>query len=446
MLGRVIRELSRRRRPATARPAAESSVTCQQWLADAVDHQNRGQLAEAELLYRRILAQEPGHLDAMHLLGHLLTFHGRPGEAADLLQQVVERDPDSAPAHYNFSQALLAAGDLARGWREYEWRFEQSVLSSVPSRRNFPFPAWQGEPLGGKTILVWGEQGVGDQIAFASLLPELAEQAGRCIYEGSAKLTPLFARSFPKVQVVPHTDPPHPATQHGIDYQVAAGSVARWLRPVLSSFPKRSAYLAADAQRAAYWRERLISEFGAGIKVGICWRGGNTSGTRSLHYTALGEWSPILAVPGVHFVNLQYDECKVELQRAHAESGVAVHEFPEVDMFDDLDETAALMKTLDLVISAPVAVSVQAAALGIPTWELCWGGSWQAHGTGHNLWNPMMRSFRRGRDQTWAEVIEQIACDLRRVALDAEPKQADGARDPQMPRDQGNRSACAIAR
>ena len=85
-------------------------------------------------------------------------------------------------------------------------------------------------------------------------------------------------------------------------------------------------------------------------------------------------------------------------------------------MYDDLDETAALMKALDLVISAPTAVSIQAAALGIPSWEMYLGVSWQAHGTEHNPWHPTMKCFRRAWDQPWAEIIEQIAGELRRVA------------------------------
>jgi len=410
MLGGFIRELLRKKRLAAENPAAETHLASRQWLADAIDCQNRGQLGDAELLYRRILADEPGHLDVMHLLGHLLTLQGRPGEAVDMLQQVTARDPKSAPAHFNLSLALLMAGDLARGWREYEWRFEQS---GVPPRRNFAHPVWQGESLAGKSILVWGEQGIGDQIWFAGLLPELIERARRCTLLCAPKLVTLFARSFPDAHVTAQFNATNSADV--FDVQVAEGSAARWLRPTLASFPNRPGYLVADPERVAYWRERF-TEIGGGLKVGFCWRSSNQIGVRLLEYSRLSQWGPIFGVPGVHFVNLQYDECMGELDQARSEFGVTLHHFPEVDMFDDLDESAALMKALDLVISVPTAVIAQAAALGIPCWQMCRGVDWSALGAEHHPWYPTMKCFRCTWEQPWSVIIDPITSELRRVA------------------------------
>ena len=121
-------------------------------------------------------------------------------------------------------------------------------------------------------------------------------------------------------------------------------------------------------------------------------------------------------MPGVHFVNLQYDECGNELEQARAEFGVTLHHFSEVDMLDDLDETAGLMKALDLVISAQTAVSAQAGALGVPCWQIGGGADWTALGAEHNPWYPAMKCFRRRWGQPWSGVIERIAGELRRVA------------------------------
>jgi hypothetical protein len=309
----------------------------------------------------------------------------------------------------------LFKGDLEQGWAEYEYRFTKQLEPA--KKREFAQPHWQGESLADKTILVWGEQGVGDEIWYAGMVPELIERARRCTVLCAPKLVPLFARSFPAAHVTAQLD----ATNAGeaFDVQVAAGSAARWLRPTRESFPNRPSYLIADPQRVAYWRER-IAGIGDGLKVGFCWRSRRSKGARALENTNLSQWGSIFAVPGVHFVNLQYDECRDELERARGEFGVTLHDFPEVNMFDDLDETAALMKALDLVISVQTAVSGQAAALGVPSWQMSCGADWTALGAEHNPWFPTMKCFRRAWEQSWSEITEQIAEELRRA------KRADG--------------------
>jgi tetratricopeptide (TPR) repeat protein len=372
---------------------------------------HRGEPERALAYFETAHALKPRQPETVSCIGHALRDLGRYDEALARYDEALTIRPDFGDAVLNRCYLYLAMGDYEQGWREYERRF----AATDTAERNFPYPVWCGDDLAGKTILVWGEQGVGDQIMFASLLPDLRARAGRCIYECSAKLVPLFARSFSHALIVPRTDPPHPATQHGIDYQIATGSTPRWLRPALDSFPNRPGYLDADPQHVAYWRERFAG-FGAGLKVGICWRSSLLKGQRALEYTSLSEWGPIFAVPGVHFVNLQYDECMNELEQARSEFGVTLHHFPEVDMFDDLDETAALMKALDRVISAPTAVSALAGALGVPCWQMSRGAGWPGLGTDHNPWYPTMKCFPFKWEQPWSVIIEQIACDLRRVA------------------------------
>lgn len=486
-----------------------------QTLEAALQCQKSGQLNEAERLYRYMLTVEPEHLDALHLLGYVLTMQGRLDDAVAVLRQVTVRDPASAVAcfnlaralhaqqlleeaagsyrsalliapglaaahsnlgavllqqgkvsaavaatrraveldprmaefhhnlasalrergeltaalghnasavelnpesaefHYSYAMALLELGDFERGWREYEWRFGQKHNASI--MRDFSAPAWRGEALAGKSLLVWGEQGVGDEIHFASMIPELVEQSHQCVVECSAKLVPLLQHSFPAATVVARTSPADSRTRT-VDVQSALGSIARWRRPTLTSFPLRASYLQAPPGRIAYWRERLHA-LGAGMLVGFSWRSSNLNGRRALACTTLNEWGPIFAVPGVCFINLQYDECMDELNQARSEFGVMLHHFPEVDMFNDLNETAALMKALDLVISAPTTVSIQAAALGLPCWQMSYGADWQAHGTEHNPWYPTMKCFQRKAEQSWSEIIEQIASEVHRVAL-----------------------------
>jgi hypothetical protein len=148
------------------------------------------------------------------------------------------------------------------------------------------------------------------------------------------------------------------------------------------------------------------------LKVGICWRSNNSSGRRAEAVTAISDWIDVLRVPGVEFVNLQYDECAEELALARDLTGTTIRHFKEVDMFDDLDETAALMQALDLVISAPTSVSVLAPALGVPIWQLNYIEDWRAFGRGSNPWFPSLRSWNRPWNETWPQVLARVALAL----------------------------------
>ena len=356
-------------------------------------------------------ASKPRLPETVSCMGHALRDLGRYDEALARYDEALAIRPDFGDAVLNRCYIYLALGNCEDGWREYEKRF----AATGAEKRDFPHPVWCGENLAGKTILAWGEQGIGDQIMFAGVLPDLIERAGSCIIECSAKLVPLFARSFADAHVVVKSDPPHPATARDIGYQIAAGSLPLHLRRELRDFPVHDGYLIADAQRVARWRERLAA-LGGGLKVGICWRSSNQKGERALEYTSLSQWGPIFAVPGIHFVNLQYDECVEELAQARGEFGVTLHHFSEVDMMDDLDETAGLMKALDLVISAQTAMSAQAGALGVPCWQIGAGADWTALGAEHSPWYPAMRCFRRRWGQSWSDIIESIAGELRSTA------------------------------
>jgi hypothetical protein len=279
-------------------------------------------------------------------------------------------------------------------------------------QKYFHPPYWAGESLVGKSILVWGEQGIGDEIMFASMFTEIIAHADRCIIECAAKLVPLFARSFPDAQVIPKTDPPHPATQTGIDYQCAAGSLAQWLRPNLECFPQQNSFLIPNPARVTYWKKRL-AELGSGPKIGFCWRSSLKTGERTLHYTTLDQWGSIFTTSGVHFINLQYDECSAELNEARQRFSVPLHTFSEVDMYNDLDETAALIQALDLVVSAPTSVYTIAASLGVNTWLMTSGVAWFTHGTHHSPWYPTLRFFNRQWNQPWNEIIGQISEQLK---------------------------------
>ena len=385
--------------------AAHESLGC-------VRHrQNR--LDEAIACYQNVLALQNRNVQVHSNLGNIFKEQMRLAEAVACYERAIEIQPDFCEALWNRALVRFMAGEVELGWSEYEWRWKaQTGLL----HRQFPQPWWDGGSLLGRTLLFWGEQGLGDEMIFAGMIPELAAGAAHCIVECEPRLVPLFARSFPDVQAVPRMDPPHPATRNA-DLQIPAGSAARWLRPSLDRFPRRfpagRGYLRADPERVARWSERLAA-LGPGLLVGICWRSALTSGMRALQCTSLPQWQAALAVPGVRYVNLQYDDCHEELEEARASFGVTIHTLPDIDLKLDLDEVAALTTALDLVVSVGTAVACMAGALGVPVWQLtltscgdCW-----TMGRNYCPWLPSMRLYERAWDQSWEEAIERLARDL----------------------------------
>jgi tetratricopeptide (TPR) repeat protein len=379
-----------------------------------------GSHADAIECAGRALALDPGNASAHNNLGNLFRDQLRFAEAIACYGRAVELRPSFHEARCNRALTRFMTGEIERAWDEYESGWAAGKRSPV---RPFVQPRWDGGPLTGRGIVFWGEQGIGDEIIFAGMVPELTAVAARCTVECEKRLVPLFARSFPAAEVIPRTDPPHPVTAEA-DLQIPAGSAGRWLRPSLGRFPRgfpsetrgslpEKGYLRADASRIAYWRARLDA-LGQGLKIGICWRSGMRAGLRRLDCTELRDWGSVLAVPNVHFVNLQYDDCRAELADAIARFGVPIHVWPDIDLKQDIDEVAALMTALDIVVSVGTSVACLAGALGRPVWQLTQISSGDCWTMGQNYvpWLPSVRVYGHSFNQRWAEVLERIAVDL----------------------------------
>lgn len=366
----------------------------------------QGKLPEAIQALQQALALAPGDAASWSNLGNCLKEQCRFHEAIACYSKAVELQPGNHRARWNRSLTLFMTGEIERAWIEYEsgWADGQRT-----PRRPFPQPLWDGGPLDGKRLLFWGEQGIGDEIILAGMIPDLG--SGH-IVECEPRLVPLFARSFPSIEVVPRTTPPHPATAQA-DLQIPAGSAARWLRGSLDRFPKHQGYLRPDPQRIAHWREHLDA-LGSRRKAGICWRSGVTAGLRSMHCTGLQQWGAVLSAAGVHFINLQYDDCRAELDDAEARFGVRVHAVPGIDLKQDLDDAAALTAALDLIITVSTSVADMAGALGKPVWlmALASQGNWYTMGQPFVPWFPSTRLYPRTWEQPWEDVLARVARDL----------------------------------
>ena len=378
--------------------------------------QDLGRLDEAVASYHKALAIKPDFVKAHINLGGTLKELGQLDEALACHRRAVEIDPGSAEAHHHLSLQLLQLGEMQEGWDEYEWRWR---LKYGVLPRDFPHVPWQGEDPGGKTILVWSEQGIGDEILFAGMIPALTDAGARVILECDPRMVDLFARSFPGVTCIARgaaTDPrPVDASllEPGIDYQSAAGSLGRWLRPNTDPRPGPAAYLAADGARRDALRERYKAG-GGGLLVGISWNSKNKriGDKKSLPLLSL---SPLAGIPGVQLVDLQYGDTRAERNAFAADTGVEILHDDSIDQMADLDAFGAQVSAMDLVVTVSNTTAHFAGALGVPTWVMvnstplpCW-----LLDRDDSPWYPSATLFRQALGGEWTDVIKHIVNRLR---------------------------------
>lgn len=371
-------------------------------------------LEDAERALQSAVKLKPDLADALDHLGIVLQDLGKIEDAINLHNQALSIKPALKTAQLHRSMAYLRQGLFAKGWADYEVRL-QDGKSGV---RKFPFPYWHGEPINGKTILVYAEQGLGDEIMFASCLPDLLINSGsRCIVDCSPKLNGIFQRSFPNTII-------HGGLQNEsftwteslkpIDYCLPIGSLPFYYRKELNDFPQHRGYLKADAAKTEKWRERLKT-LGNGLKIGISWKGGTKKSRGGLRTVPLMAWQPIFRQENVHFVNLQYGDCQETISSVAESFGTQISYWKEA--IDDYEETAAFVAALDLVISVPTAVTHLAGALGQPVWILVPKyADWPYLIKGQRMpWYPSALLFRQQQFGNWDDTISQVAYELQKL-------------------------------
>lgn len=358
----------------------------------------------------RALALDPDDTIAQCNYTLLLLLHrGDPEAALALCDRLLSRDPAMHEARLNRALAALTLGRFETTWDDYEAR-KRVRGHYVP--RSFPFPEWRGEDPAGKTVFVHSEQGLGDEIMFASCFGDLIDRAGACVIECSARLRALFARSFPRARFVAADAASTSGASERADLHVAAGSLPRFFRRSWVDFPEHSGYLRSDPELQAQWRRRLDA-LGAGLKVGLAWRGGavsTRSALRSLELTAL---APLFALPGCRFVDLQYGATDADRMKLREAIGSEPQRWPEA--IEDLEQCAALMANLDVVISVCTTVVHLAGALGRPVWVMTPRiAEWRYLRSGERMpWYPSASLVRQETPGDWNPVIEEVVRRLR---------------------------------
>jgi tetratricopeptide (TPR) repeat protein len=365
---------------------------------------DQGKLDAAIFEYQNALRIHPNFGEAVSNLGEALRKLGRYDEAETYFRQAIGLTPNVGEPHFNLAITLLVRGQFEEGWREYEWRWRQIGVHP----RKFDALPWDGTPLHGKTILLYGEQGLGDTIQFIRYAPLVKEQrgAGRIIVQCDRPVARLV-RSVAGVDEVVRTDAPLPALP-AIDVHCPIVSLPMRLKTTLGDIPNRVPYIAVDPAEAAAWRRKLALS-GDVLNIGLVWAGSAVNKNDRNRSAKLSDFAPLAKIPGIRWINLQHGLPAEQLKQKPAKWTI---DDPTPDVRDFSD--AALMTQLDLILTVDTSVAHVAGALGCPTWVLLPhvpDFRWLLE-RADSPWYPTMRLFRQERGGDWRGAIDQVAAAL----------------------------------
>jgi Tfp pilus assembly protein PilF len=342
--------------------------------------------------------------------------HERKAEIAQAVasyEAAVAANPDNAEAQWNKALLHLMRGEFAAGWHGYEHRWRTRTLAG--QERPHGQPRWDGRRDLAGALLVWGEQGIGDEILYGRMAGELADAGMNVVCELDPRLVPLFARSWPALRVIPRQTPPDPiAAGPDIAAQIPAASLGQYLRAEAGAFPTTAAgYVRPKPARVARYRDITHAQANNAV-VGISWISKNPD-VGANKTVPLSSWAPILKTPGITFVDLQYGDTAAERRDAEAQLGVSIQHLAELDLRQDIDGLAALIAACDVVVTVSNSTAHLAGALGVPVWVMVPGGhgKFWYWGMGDVApWYPRARLFRQDAAAGWRATIDTVAREL----------------------------------
>ena len=361
-------------------------------------HRSDRQYHEALKCYALAFVQDPESAAAWNNYGNVTREMGFPKRAVPFLQHAIELDPTNITAQFNLAVCYLLMGDYARGWPQYESRWNYEHLAGTEPQ--FAQPRWRGESLQGKTILVVGEQGHGDNIQFVRFLWNLHVMGARIKLQVTDGLIPLLGRSNIIEQVGRYSD-----DMGEFDYWVPIMSIPGVLGITLDTLAKPVSYLNADPVSMQQWQQILGPK--TRLRVGLCWSGRRDSWLNQ--HKAMPFEDVVRMIennPQYEWINLQCDATPEEEAKL-IELGVKT--FP--GRIQSFAETAALIMHMDVVVSVDTAVAHLAGALGRPLWLMLnkYSTDWRwLLDRDSSPWYSTARLFRQTNYNDWSTVIPKI--------------------------------------
>jgi Flp pilus assembly protein TadD len=371
------------------------------------------QFNDAKEAYKTSLALNPSYVPAIINLAQLEiktgshSFGVKLYEDALNLKNITPGEEDLI--RYYLSHSYLLLGDLKNGWDYYDYGFSKLLpTGAYRSRRAFSQPAWTGNLQETKTILVWREQGLGDEILFSTCLGDLHNSNLKIILECDPRLISIYQRTYPNFRVRKESINSDFTPQfNDFEFQIAIGSLPRYLRRNIEDFEKKPYLWKPLPESVAFAKEKL-SPYKNKILVGICWRSAKLSMERNLNYTALQDWGSLLSNPNYQFVNLLHGDCENEITSVEQLLNIKILRWSDINLKDDLETVLALTCELDYIVSITSAVSVIAASAGATTLVLL-QKSWILLGNPENYpWYPNVKPFT-------VEVNEHVGINIKNL-------------------------------
>jgi tetratricopeptide (TPR) repeat protein len=370
---------------------------------------DQGKLAAAAASFQKALGLRPDYAKAHYNLANTRLEQGQLDAAMAGYERAIELDPELADASYERACLWLLQGDFERGWPEYECRWQiRQAHRRGQLRRHDQWPLWDGGTLDGKSILLYAEQGFGDAFQFVRYAALVKERGGKVLLECDPRLIDLLSRCPSIDRLIPRGE----EISESVDCQAPLMSLPGIFKTRANTIPAGEAYLMADPERVSRWRERLAAC--GGLRIGIAWQGSQEHARDRVRSISLAQFAPLATVPGVRLLSLQKGPSSRQV-------GELEGRFAVDDLAVELDEaaggfvdTAAVMTSLDLVISSDTAIAHLAGGLGVPVWVALseipdW--RWQLS-RDDSPWYPTMRLFRQPDRGDWRGVFEAMAAAL----------------------------------
>ena len=377
-------------------------------------YRRENQIAKAMEIYHQALELDPENADYLNNMGTLYINEGNPKQGESYFRKAIQIDPEHKHAHWNLSLILLENKQWEEGWKEYKW----GLLSKDRMNRWSTWPDWMGENyiegergMRRAKVLIYGEQGLGDEIMFASMYPDAINTGAKIYAECHFRLQPVFERSFPEVTFIPSREQRIVQEMPEFDYVKPIGGLGELFRNRAEDFPK-APYLKLDSDKIAFFRGKL-EKLGKGPYIGVGWRGGSKRTRKEVRSLPLREWAGILDQRAT-FVSLQYNiEADTEVQEFNSGREKKLAHWAEIVREDNYDDILSLMAACDLVVHVNGTAVHGCGAIGQDCWTLTPSKpAWRYSLEGDTMvWYSSVRQLRQ--ENGWESLINRLNKELR---------------------------------